>query len=138
MIAVVTQDNLQPPKTSIKNFGPWLKEKASKVFTKKTLYKRVPIINWLPKYNFEWGIGDLVAGITVGLTVIPQALAYSNIAGLPPQVCVVSSYENNIRSSFQHSSLYIFARFFSNLILSPVWSIRFLPRLFHLHHLGQL
>jgi sodium-independent sulfate anion transporter 11 len=26
-----------------------------------------------------------VAGITVGLTVVPQSLAYANIAGLPPQ-----------------------------------------------------
>lgn len=31
-------------------------------------------------------VGDLVAGITVGLTVIPQALAYSGIAGLDPAV----------------------------------------------------
>jgi hypothetical protein len=27
-----------------------------------------------------------VAGITVGLTVIPQAIAYANVAGLPLQV----------------------------------------------------
>ncbi|KAI4455933.1 sulfate transporter [Holotrichia oblita] len=89
---VVNQDSLQPQKTSIKNFGPWLKEKAGKVFTKKTLYKRVPIINWLPKYNTSWAVGDLVAGITVGLTVIPQALAYSNIAGLPAQYGLYGSF----------------------------------------------
>ena len=29
---------------------------------------------------------DLIAGLTVGLTVIPQGLAYAKIAGLPPQV----------------------------------------------------
>ena len=30
----------------------------------------------------------MIAGLTVGLTVIPQGLAYSVIAGLPPQVCL--------------------------------------------------
>lgn len=30
--------------------------------------------------------GDLIAGLTVGLTVIPQGLAYAQIAELPPQV----------------------------------------------------
>ena len=32
--------------------------------------------------------GDIIAGITVGLTVVPQSLAYANIAELPPQVCL--------------------------------------------------
>jgi len=31
--------------------------------------------------------GDLIAGIAVGLTVVPQSLAYAKIAELPPQVC---------------------------------------------------
>lgn len=50
------------------------------------LFKRVPVFNWLPKYSMDDAIGDLIAGITVGLTVIPQALAYSGIAGLDAQV----------------------------------------------------
>ena len=29
---------------------------------------------------------DVIAGLTVALTVIPQSLAYANIANLPPQV----------------------------------------------------
>ncbi|GJQ71099.1 hypothetical protein Trydic_g602, partial [Trypoxylus dichotomus] len=88
----INQNNIQPQKTSIKNFGPWLKEKSSKIFTKKTLYKKIPIIDWLPKYNSAWAVGDLVAGITVGLTVIPQALAYSNIAGLPAEYGLYGSF----------------------------------------------
>jgi len=31
-------------------------------------------------------VGDLVAGLTVGLTVIPQGMAYAQIAELPAQV----------------------------------------------------
>lgn len=37
-------------------------------------------------------IGDLLAGITVGLTVIPQALAYANIAGIPSQYGLYGSF----------------------------------------------
>ncbi|XP_047504706.1 sodium-independent sulfate anion transporter-like isoform X2 [Pieris napi] len=59
---------------------------------RKTLHKRIPITSWLPKYNTEKAIGDLIAGITVGLTVIPQSLAYSNIAGLPPQYGLYGSF----------------------------------------------
>lgn len=40
------------------------------------------------RYTADDFIGDLVAGITVGLTVIPQALAYAGIAGLDPAVCL--------------------------------------------------
>lgn len=68
----------------------WIREKAKKSFTKKVLYKRMPILSWLPKYNAQDAVGDLVAGITVGLTVIPQSLAYANLAGLPTQVCITT------------------------------------------------
>ena len=34
--------------------------------------------------------GDIIAGIAVGLTVVPQSLAYAKIAELPPQVCVTT------------------------------------------------
>lgn len=64
----------------------YTKRRVRATCTKKTLYKRLPILSWLPRYNGQDALGDLVAGITVGLTVIPQSLAYSNVAGLPPQV----------------------------------------------------
>ncbi|CAH0579562.1 unnamed protein product [Chrysodeixis includens] len=61
-------------------------------FNRKTLHKRLPVTSWLPQYNAEQAVGDLIAGITVGLTVIPQSLAYSNIAGLPPQYGLYGSF----------------------------------------------
>ncbi|KDR24302.1 Sodium-independent sulfate anion transporter, partial [Zootermopsis nevadensis] len=70
----------------------WIREKAKKSFTKKVLYKRVPVLLWLPKYNTQDAIGDLVAGITVGLTVIPQSLAYANVAGLPTEYGLYGSF----------------------------------------------
>ncbi|OWR47081.1 sodium-independent sulfate anion transporter like protein [Danaus plexippus plexippus] len=53
--------------------------------------RRVPITIWLPQYNLEKLLRDAIAGITVGLTSIPQGIAYALVAGLPPQVGLYSS-----------------------------------------------
>lgn len=66
---------------AIKSIVPWAKRKAQSACTKKMLHKRLPILDWLPRYDSSSAIGDLVAGITVGLTLIPQGMAYANIAG---------------------------------------------------------
>lgn len=50
------------------------------------LQRRLPILAWLPNYSLQWLKMDFIAGLSVGLTVIPQALAYAEVAGLPPQV----------------------------------------------------
>lgn len=44
----------------------------------------IPILNWLPNYQKPWLSGDLSAGLTVGVMLIPQGMAYSMLAGLPP------------------------------------------------------
>jgi len=46
--------------------------------------KIIPILEWLPNYNISLFRGDLVAGLTVGIILIPQGIAYALIAGLPP------------------------------------------------------
>jgi len=43
-----------------------------------------PIFDWLSNYKKEWLKGDLGAGLTVGVMLIPQGMAYASIAGLPP------------------------------------------------------
>ena len=43
-----------------------------------------PILEWLPKYNTNFFKGDLVAGLTVGVMLIPQGMAYAMLAGMPP------------------------------------------------------
>ena len=43
-----------------------------------------PFINWLKAYDKSWFKGDLSAGLTVGIMLIPQGIAYAMIAGLPP------------------------------------------------------
>lgn len=43
-----------------------------------------PILDWLPQYSKNQLQGDLSAGLTVGVMLIPQGMAYSMLAGLPP------------------------------------------------------
>ncbi len=44
----------------------------------------LPILDWLPHYKKANLQGDLSAGLTVGVMLIPQGMAYAMIAGLPP------------------------------------------------------
>jgi len=48
------------------------------------LKKYIPILQWLPGYDRRMLGGDLSAGLTVGVMLIPQGMAYSMLAGLPP------------------------------------------------------
>ena len=42
-----------------------------------------PILDWLPNYKKGYLTGDISAGLTVGIMLIPQGMAYAMIAGLP-------------------------------------------------------
>lgn len=53
---------------------------------KEILRRRFPIVEWLPYYSWSKLLHDSLAGTTVGLTVIPQGIAYAIVAGLPAQV----------------------------------------------------
>ena len=57
----------------------------------KYVAKRLPILQWLPKYNLKFAVCDLIAGITVGLTIIPQGIAYGLLAKLPAQYGLYSA-----------------------------------------------
>ncbi|XP_071743295.1 sodium-independent sulfate anion transporter isoform X2 [Lepeophtheirus salmonis] len=70
----------------------YLGTQVRSVCSEKTLKNKLPILNWLPKYSFEKGISDIIAGFTVGLTVIPQGIAYASVASLPPQYGLYSAF----------------------------------------------
>uniref|UniRef100_A0A672HE08 STAS domain-containing protein n=1 Tax=Salarias fasciatus TaxID=181472 RepID=A0A672HE08_SALFA len=57
-----------------------------------TLKAWLPILSWLPRYNLKWLQMDVLAGVTVGLTTVPQALAYAEVAGLPVQYGLYSAF----------------------------------------------
>ena len=46
----------------------------------------IPALGWLRRYRREWLRADVVGGISAGLVVVPQAMAYATIADLPVQV----------------------------------------------------
>jgi SulP family sulfate permease len=46
----------------------------------------IPSIQWLRSYPKEWLRPDIFAGLTAAAVVIPKAMAYATIAGLPVQV----------------------------------------------------
>ena len=49
------------------------------------MLKRIfPFLSWITNYNRSNFYGDLVAGLTVGIMLIPQGMAYALIAGMPP------------------------------------------------------
>jgi sulfate permease, SulP family len=45
----------------------------------------LPILSWLPGYDRSWLSFDIIAGLTLWGLVVPEAMAYAGIAGLPPQ-----------------------------------------------------
>ena len=61
---------------------------------------RFPITRWLPQYKPSKGISDIIAGLTVGLTVLPQGLAYASIAKLPLEVSLI------IRKIFKRKQIF--------------------------------
>lgn len=44
----------------------------------------LPFLSWMATYNKSLLRGDLVAGLTVGIMLVPQGMAYAMIAGMPP------------------------------------------------------
>ncbi|KAK9834603.1 hypothetical protein WJX74_005548 [Apatococcus lobatus] len=46
----------------------------------------IPAAGWLSKYKWDkWLTADLIAGITVGIMAVPEAISYANLAGLPSE-----------------------------------------------------
>jgi high affinity sulfate transporter 1 len=45
----------------------------------------MPILDWLPRYDKAFLRSDVMAGLTVGMVVIPAAMGYASLAGLPTQ-----------------------------------------------------
>ncbi|KAG1691519.1 Sodium-independent sulfate anion transporter [Nymphon striatum] len=104
---VIMTASLNP---KVRNENP-VKKAARKCCTKKMLKRKLPIVEWLPRYKLEDLKGDFIAGVTVGLTVIPQAIAYAGIASLPPQY--------GLYASFMGAFTYIFLGGIESLSIGP-------------------
>lgn len=89
-LATIILDNLY--KEKLPNVGTKIKQGLQTGCRLTTLARKFPIISWLPKYETRFLLQDFIAGFTVGLTTIPQAIAYGVVAGLAPQYGLYSAF----------------------------------------------
>jgi high affinity sulfate transporter 1 len=80
-MAATDQANITPLKTRLRT---WL-SKATAAHP-----HLVPMLVWLPKYDRTHLRSDAIAGLTVWGMGIPSALAYAQLAGVPPQAGLYS------------------------------------------------
>lgn len=79
----------EPEPTSV----DWIREiTPSGAQLGRYLISLFPFLTWIGNYNLQWLFGDLVAGITVGAVVVPQGMAYANLAELEVQYGLYSSF----------------------------------------------
>ena len=70
-----------------------------------TLLKRfLPFVDWIEGYNLQALRADLVAGLTVALVLVPQSMAYAQLAGLPVYYGLYAAFLPPIIASLWGSS----------------------------------
>ncbi|XP_043644023.1 sodium-independent sulfate anion transporter [Drosophila teissieri] len=84
------EDNLY--REQLPNVGSLIRDGGRKLCRPSTVTNKFPILKWLPRYRLEYIMQDFIAGFTVGLTTIPQAIAYGVVAGLEPQYGLYSAF----------------------------------------------
>ncbi|WP_295408182.1 SulP family inorganic anion transporter [uncultured Thiocystis sp.] len=52
----------------------------------------IPMLDWLRGYQPDWLRLDLLAGLTTAAVVVPKAMAYATIAGLPVEVGLYTAF----------------------------------------------
>lgn len=72
--------------------GVYVRNQLASMWTVESLKRRLPITKWLPCYTWSLFFHDLMAGLTVGMTAIPQGIAYAVVAGLEPQYGLYSGF----------------------------------------------
>ncbi|ULT82468.1 hypothetical protein L5515_017881 [Caenorhabditis briggsae] len=98
----------------------WVKRKADGIRTivsrdglEKAAKRRVPLIKWMSRYQWSYLAADIIAGVTVGIYNVPQAMSYATLAGLPPVYGLYASFFPPILyfifGSATHSSIGVFS-----------------------------
>ncbi|HKU89487.1 MAG TPA: SulP family inorganic anion transporter [Steroidobacteraceae bacterium] len=52
---------------------------------------RLPLLDWLSQYRADWLRPDVLAGLTTAAVVIPKAMAYATVAGLPIEIGIYTA-----------------------------------------------
>ena len=51
----------------------------------RSIRSYLPILQWLPNYNRTWLRPDIIAGLTIMALLVPEGMAYAQLAGVPPE-----------------------------------------------------
>lgn len=78
------------------------------------LARLLPALDWLGHYQRAWLRGDVLAAVTTWALVVPQAIAYADIASLPPQAGLFAAFAGLLGYALLGSS--------RQLIVSPTSS----------------
>jgi MFS superfamily sulfate permease-like transporter len=44
----------------------------------------LPLLDWIPSYRRDWMLSDFLAGLALWAVMVPEAMAYAGIVGVPP------------------------------------------------------
>ncbi|KAI7850895.1 sulfate transporter family-domain-containing protein, partial [Circinella umbellata] len=77
-----------------------------------------PIIQWIHRYNLSWLLQDMIAGITVGIVVVPQSMAYAKLANLDPQY--------GLYTAFVGAAIYCFFGTSKDISIGPISTVSLL------------
>ncbi|XP_043113816.1 sulfate transporter [Puntigrus tetrazona] len=91
---------------------------CSSARVKALLVDSIPIVKWLPRYQFkDWIIGDAMSGLIVGILLVPQSIAYSLLAEQDPIYGLYTSFFASIIYALLGTSRHISVGMFGVLCL---------------------
>ena len=96
----------------------------------RLLFTYLPILTWLPKYTLYDLQCDFIAGVTVGLMVIPQGLAYASIARL--------TTDYGLYSSFMGCFVYCIFGTSKDITIGPTAILSLMVSTYNIPHCGDL
>lgn len=91
---------------------------CSSARVKSLVVDSIPIIKWLPRYQFkDWIIGDAMSGLIIGILLVPQSIAYSLLAEQDPIYGLYTSFFASIIYALLGTSRHISVGMFGVLCL---------------------
>ncbi|XP_055588078.1 sodium-independent sulfate anion transporter-like [Uranotaenia lowii] len=107
----IPEDNELDYREQFPDIRPLLRRQFQGIWTRENAIRRFPVLQWGPQYSLRKLGSDAIAGITVGLTSIPQSIAYAVVANLEPQY--------GLYSNFMGSFIYAFFGSVKEITIAP-------------------
>ncbi|KAL3121235.1 hypothetical protein niasHT_000388 [Heterodera trifolii] len=87
---------------------PWAKRRRRRFAPMDAVRYVLPILEWAPAYSIRANLhSDLVTGLTVGIMVVPQGMAYATLAGVEPVYGLYSCFFSALFYMFFGTSRHI-------------------------------